>query len=115
MSCAAGHTAALPALNKAALLCGYSLGVRGLVDEDMELIAAPWTNEAGDEEKLVKAMAEAIGLDDLRITGPFERALGRNIFVISISPSIRIYVNVAPAHPVLKIDLNIPGKPAVAD
>ena len=114
MSCAAGHIAALPALTAAARQCGYGLGVCGLIDDDMELIAAPWTSDAGDEEKLVKAMAEAIGIDDLRIAGPFERALGRNIFVISIAPSVRICVNVAPAHRVYKIDLRTNGKPAEA-
>jgi hypothetical protein len=40
---------------------GYALALHGSLRSDLDVIAVPWTEEAADEETLVKAICEAAG------------------------------------------------------
>lgn len=40
--------------------CGYSVGLHGSMKRDVDLIAAPWTEEATDAETLIRAIAETL-------------------------------------------------------
>lgn len=40
---------------------GYAIGVHGSLRRDIDLIAAPWTEEAGDPLALALAIEEAVG------------------------------------------------------
>ena len=55
------YAALLPTLQKVARECGYALAVHGTMTRDLDLIAAPWTEEATDDETLTEAMRAAVG------------------------------------------------------
>lgn len=55
------YAALLPTLQKVARDCGYALAVHGTMTRDLDLIAAPWTDEATDDETLTEALRAAVG------------------------------------------------------
>lgn len=55
------YAAALPQLQAVAREHGYALAVHGSMATDLDLIAAPWTEEATDAETLIEALRAAIG------------------------------------------------------
>lgn len=44
----------------AARECGYSVGLHGSMKRDCDMIAAPWTDEATDADRLIDALCEAL-------------------------------------------------------
>lgn len=40
---------------------GYAIGVHGSLARDLDLMAAPWTEEASDPDTLVEAVREIVG------------------------------------------------------
>lgn len=110
MNSPAAYIALLPALTEAALQCGYAIGVRGAIAPSMELIAAPWAEEASDGQTLLIAMAESIGLEMDCLSGPTLMPLGRTTHVINVTPGVQICVNVAPRH--IHVFLHGRGEPA---
>ena len=40
---------------------GYAIAIHGSMTRDLDLIAAPWTDEATSAEELVEAVADRIG------------------------------------------------------
>ena len=50
------HAVLLPALREAARRHGYALAVHGSLERDIDLIAAPWRDGAGDGAALVSCM-----------------------------------------------------------
>jgi hypothetical protein len=52
--------ALLPDIRYAAWGVGYAIGVHGTLTRDMDLIAAPWIENAGSDEDLVRAVAGAV-------------------------------------------------------
>ncbi len=55
------YAALLPTLQRVARECGYALAVHGTMTRDLDLIAAPWTEEATDDETLTEALRAAVG------------------------------------------------------
>lgn len=51
----------LPTLQKTARECGYALAAHGSMKRDFDLIAAPWTEDATDDETLARALCAAVG------------------------------------------------------
>ena len=58
---AAFYASIVPALRNAAKGCGYALGLHGSMQRDLDLIAAPWTEEAAHPLTLVRLLADAVG------------------------------------------------------
>ena len=112
MNAPAAYIALLPTLTEAALQCGYAIGVRGSIAHAMELIAAPWKEEATSGESLLIAMAESIGQEAACLLGPVVMPLGRTAYVINVTPDVQICVNVAPRH--IHVFLHGRGEPAAA-
>jgi len=52
--------ASLPLLQRVAREHGYALSVHGSMATDLDLIAAPWTEEATDAEMLIEALRASI-------------------------------------------------------
>lgn len=50
----------LPTIREAAHACGYAIGVHGSMARDFDLIAAPWVEEAGEPELLVKVIVSEL-------------------------------------------------------
>lgn len=54
----------LPAIRAAAQALGYAIGLHGSLRRDMDLIAAPWREDASDADTLAHAVAQAAcGID----------------------------------------------------
>lgn len=51
----------LPELQAVAKSCGYAIGVHGSMRRDLDLIAAPWTEEATDPKDLIDALVKTLG------------------------------------------------------
>ena len=56
-----GYALILPKLQTVARNHGYALAVHGSMMRDIDLIAAPWTEEATDDETLARALCAAVG------------------------------------------------------
>ena len=56
-----GYALILPKLQTVARNHGYALAVHGTMVRDLDLIAAPWTEEATDDETLARALCAAVG------------------------------------------------------
>jgi hypothetical protein len=57
------YAALLPRLQEIAREHGYALTVHGSMATDMDLVAAPWVEDASDPEVLVRAIATVVGCD----------------------------------------------------
>lgn len=45
-------------LKIAALSCGWALGIHGSLQNDMDIMAMPWTEDAADAKTLIKSLSE---------------------------------------------------------
>lgn len=95
----AGYVGLLTILTETARAHGYAIGLHGSLTRDMDLIAAPWTEEACDGETLVRALAAAIVVDEALIQatpGPAQRPHGRVGWTILLGCGAFIDVSVMP-------------------
>lgn len=86
-------------LTDAANKCGYALGLHGSLNRDMDLIAAPWTDEAVSADQLVSAMAKAAGgWIDQGVCGinPEYRPHGRIAYTVQLGRGLYLDVSVMP-------------------
>lgn len=56
------YTMAYVKLTRIAMRYGYALALHGSMARDLDLIAVPWTEDAADPKKLLKAFARFIAL-----------------------------------------------------
>ncbi len=92
LAAAAHYVSLAPTLRAVARSHGYALGVHGSLTTDMDLIAAPWVDDASSAEDLVEALRECVG-GEFRRMPPCEscRSLGRPTcpHVDPLGPTIR--------------------------
>lgn len=50
----------LPVIREAARGAGYAIGVHGSLERDLDIIAAPWTDEPAEPKTLVVSIVEAL-------------------------------------------------------
>lgn len=55
------YTYLLPYIAKVAREKGYAIAVHGSMQRDLDIIAAPWTDEAVPAEELINAIIDEIG------------------------------------------------------
>lgn len=95
---------------------GYALAVHGSLTRDFDLIAAPWTAEATDDETLARALCAAIGgriygamhdgkTDKIELN-PAQRPHGRKGWVIHLGGGAYLDVSVMP-----RIQHNVKAQP----
>ena len=53
ISRAVAYISIIPVIQECARRCGYSIGVHGSLERDLDLIAVPWIEEAESAEQLV--------------------------------------------------------------
>ena len=58
---ALAYTCALPALREVARSHGYALAVHGSMATDLDVVAIPWTKEAGAPDLLAEALRDCVG------------------------------------------------------
>lgn len=58
---AAAYVQLVPKLAEVARRAGYAIGVHGSLSRDLDLIAAPWVDEALSAEELAELLRESVG------------------------------------------------------
>jgi len=53
----------LPCIREAAQAAGYAIGVHGSMERDLDLIAAPWADNAADVHDLIDAIRVAVAAE----------------------------------------------------
>lgn len=83
----------------AANKCGYALGLHGSLNRDLDLIAAPWTEEAVTSDQLVTKLTQACGgwIDQgcLSINPEF-RPHGRIAYTVQLGRGLYFDISVMP-------------------
>jgi hypothetical protein len=97
----AEYAAILPTIRAIAREHGYAIGLHGSTERDLDLIAAPWTDNANGDRALVEAIRAAVDGTVYANSYPFKNPHGRLAWII--------YLEGAPlpnGHP-LYIDLSV--------
>jgi len=55
---AAFYAVIIEDLKKAALNCGWALGLHGSLNNDMDIMAMPWTEDAKPVEDMIRALSD---------------------------------------------------------
>lgn len=83
----------LPVLREAAKAHGYALAFHGSGERDLDLIAAPWVEEASEAEVLIEALRASI---DGVAAGPYIKPHGRRAWLIYLHlEGSRLYVDLS--------------------
>lgn len=77
----------LDKLRAAAKTKGYALGVHGSRENDLDVIAVPWIDEAVSPQELIEHLAKAMETENgpCRIIGPESKPLGRISYNIQLN------------------------------
>jgi hypothetical protein len=107
------YEAILPTLRATARSHGYALGLHGSGQRDLDLIAAPWTEDASAAEVLVEALRASINghISEHEGYNPMSKPHGRRVWSIRPlegNPRAELYVDlsVMPLLPCM-----VPGNP----
>lgn len=82
-----------PLMQKVALSCGYSLAIHGSLRRDMDVIAAPWEEDAISSEQLAEELAAVLGGD---VTLSTNKPHGRVAYVLLINAGLYVDLSVMP-------------------
>jgi hypothetical protein len=65
---------------------GYAIGVHGSLQNDLDLIAAPWTEEAVSPKELIEHLCKALVFNDqpARVVGDFHERKPHGRLAVSI-------------------------------
>jgi hypothetical protein len=72
-----------PQLERIAWRYGYALALHGSMARDLDVIAVPWTEDAEDKEKLLRAFAKAVSRTEherIGVPTPTKKSPGRNAY-----------------------------------
>lgn len=72
---------------KAAIECGWSIGLHGSMANDMDMMAMPWTDEAKPVEEFINAISDCIGKTiwkDHHLVPSYSKPHGRIVYTLSI-------------------------------
>lgn len=89
----------VPLLATAARRVGYALAVHGSMQRDLDLLAAPWTDEAADATELLEAIFAACAFTALArqaVTGPTQQPHGRLSWAIPLDGGVYLDLSVMP-------------------
>jgi hypothetical protein len=84
---------------KAALECGWALGLHGSMATDMDMMAMPWTDDAKPPEELVKAISDCIDCTiwkDRHTVAHIGKPHGRIVYTISIYDDFYVDLSIMP-------------------
>lgn len=86
---------------KAALDCGWALGIHGSMATDMDMMAMPWTEDAQSPEILIKAISDCIDCTiwkDRHVIAHHGKPHGRIVYTISIFSDFYIDLSIIPIN-----------------
>jgi hypothetical protein len=102
-ACRRAYHATIDAIRDAARECGYAIGVHGSLARDIDLIAAPWTEDAvspADLAEIVRAtVAKVGGMGFVSRNDPAEKPHGRLCWSIHLRDGPYLDLSVMPRLP----------------
>lgn len=94
---APAYAGLIPMLADVAREHGYALAVHGSMQRDLDLLAAPWTEQASDAETLVAALHDRVRwMAEAPPDGPTEQPHGRRSWAITLYGGPYLDVSVMP-------------------
>lgn len=83
---------------KAALDCGWALGLHGSLANDMDIMAMPWTQNANSAEEMVKAIEGCLTIPDKALHFETKKSIdkpnNRTVFTVHIFADFYLDINV---------------------
>lgn len=84
-------------LRKAALDCGWALGLHGSLSNDMDIMAMPWIEDAKPVEVMIQALSDCFGdspFKEHHTVPHFDKPNGRVVYTMSIWSDFYLDINV---------------------
>lgn len=84
-------------LRIAAMTCGWALGLHGSLQNDMDIMAMPWTEEATPVEDMIKALSDCFTGNmwkDHHIIPHYDKPNNRVVYTMSIFSDWYLDINV---------------------
>lgn len=84
-------------LRKAAMSCGWALGLHGSLANDMDIMAMPWTEEAKPAEEVMRALSDCFTENPFKgiHTIPYyEKPNGRVVYTMPIWEDFYLDINI---------------------
>ncbi len=94
------YTVLWPEFRKAAIECGWAIGLHGSMASDMDLMAMPWIEDAKPIETFIAAISDCIGhtvWKDHHLKPYFGMPHGRIVYTLSINGDYYIDLSVMPS------------------
>jgi hypothetical protein len=84
-------------LRKAALDCGWALGLHGSLASDMDIMAMPWTEDAKPVQEMIQALSDCFTgspWKDHHIVPHYDKPNNRVVYTMSIFADWYLDINV---------------------
>ena len=84
-------------LRKAAMDCGWALGLHGSLSNDMDIMAMPWTEDAKSEEEMIRALSNVFTdnpFKDMHIIPHYGKPNNRVVYTMPIWGDYHLDINV---------------------
>jgi hypothetical protein len=84
-------------IRKAAMDCGWALGLHGSLASDMDIMAMPWTEDARPVEEMIQALSDCFTenpFKDTHTVPHYDRPNNRVVYTMSIWADFYLDINV---------------------
>lgn len=88
-----------PSMRKAAIDLGWALALHGSLENDMDIMGMPWTEDCKSHQELAKAISDCLGdtvWREHRLTPHYTKPHGRVVYTMSIGGSWHIDLSIMP-------------------
>jgi len=88
-----------PSMRKAAIDIGWALALHGSLENDMDIMGMPWTENCKPHQELAKVISDCLGDTIWRehhLTPHFTKPHGRIVYTLSIGSSWHVDLSVMP-------------------
>lgn len=94
-----------PSMRKAAMDLGWALALHGSLENDMDIMGMPWTENCKSHQELAKAISDCLGDTIWRehhLTPHYTKPHGRISYTLSIGGSWHVDLSIMPPHQLIR-------------
>lgn len=94
-----------PSMRKAAIDLGWALALHGSLENDMDIMGMPWTENCKSHQELAKAISDCLGDTIWRehhLTPHYTKPHGRVVYTLSIGGSWHVDLSIMPPHQLIR-------------
>ena len=81
-------------IKEAAYKCGWAIGIHGSLQNDMDLMAMAWTENATTPDVLIKAISGCFSDNEMKIEVYYEKPNNRVVYCLNISGDWYLDINI---------------------